>query len=344
MILAAQGLREKGHQVTIGCYPYSVLDIKASERGIPTTPLMIRSDVSIKGAFQLYRFINYARPDVIIGSQNRDIMFAGLASAFGHKPVIIARHGVRLMKKSLKHRIAYGRFCKGLITNTKTIKSIYDSFGWWDDSFVRVIYNGVEQDDMFHSRLNLAEYIPGFNPNHKIIVSMGRLSLQKGFQYFIRAAAEVAKIFPDTYFLIAGKGKEKHRLQSEIKKHRLEKNFFILPFQNNVRPLLKTADLFVLPSLYEGMPNAVMEALLNSVPVICTKVNGVAELFGEKDSEHLIPPANVFKLKDAIIKFLQTGEVGYNAERVKERVARGFSLEVMIENLESYLAEKLKGY
>ncbi len=342
MILAAQGLREKGHQVTIGCYPYSVLDIKASEKGIPTTPIMIRSDISIRGASQLYKFINTARPDVIIGLQNRDIMYAGLASALGHKPVIIARHGVRLMKKNLKHRIIYNISCKGLITNTKTIKSIYDGYGWWDDSFVKVIYNGVEQDDIFHARLNLAEYIPGFNPNHKIIVSMGRLSSQKGFQYLIRAAAEATKGFPDTYFLIAGKGKEKHRLQSEIKKYQLEKNFFILPFQNNVKPLLKMADLFVLPSLYEGMPNVIMEALSINVPVICTKVNGAAELFGEKDTEHLIPPANVVKLKEAILKFLQTGKVEYNTERVKERVTREFSLETMIENLESYLTEKLK--
>ena len=90
------------------------------------------------------------------------------------------------------------------------------------------------------------------------------------------------------------------------------------------------------------MPNVVMEALSNSIPVVCTKVNGTAELFGEKDTEHLIPPANVVKLKEAILKFLQTGKVEYNIERVQERVAREFSLETMIENLESYLNEKLK--
>ena len=341
LILAAKGLIGKGHNVTIGCYPESILNKKAEENDIPVLHLNIKSDLSFRGAIQLHNFFNTKKPDIVVCVQNRDLMFAGLGSSWGYSPVLISRHGVKLIKKSPKHRFVYGRFCKGLITNTNTIKKEYDSYGWWDNDFVKVIYNGVEENNITDEEFDLHSVVPNFNENAKIVVSIGRLSKQKGFKYFIEAVSEVVKKYPDAYFFIVGRGREKKRLLNLIKSKGLQNKLFILPFLNNVKPILNTADLFVLPSLYEGMPNAVLEALSCKLPVICTRVNGADELFGEDNSSDLLPPADKDRLRDAILDFLNSGKTGYDEKTVYHRIKNKFSLKTMVENIEAYLKEKV---
>jgi len=340
LILASQGLKKRGHTVTIGCYPDSFLERKSIESGIPVLPLNIKSDLSYKSTLQLSRFFESNDTDIVVCVQNRDLMFAGLAASMGKAPVLISRHGVKLIKNGIKHKYIYNKYCKGLITNTKTIKEEYDSYGWWEDDFVKVIYNGVEEYSEKCDKYDLHSVVPQLNERSKIVISIGRLSKQKGYKYLIDAASEVVKKYPDVYFFIAGRGKERNKLLKQISKKGLQEKFFILPFLNNVKPLIESADLFVLPSLYEGMPNVVLEALAQKHPVICTKVNGTKEIFGEKNSSALLPPADKNSLRDAILNFLQTGETGYNKEEVYERVKKIFTLEAMYDELEAYLKEK----
>jgi glycosyltransferase involved in cell wall biosynthesis len=337
MILTAKGLQEKGYEVSIGCLPFSILEKKSSENNIPVVRLDIRSDLSFAGAFQLRKYINENKPDVVIATQNRDVLFAGLAVDKRYPTAIIARHGVQLIKKNIKHKLIYKNLCDGVIVNTKSIKRVYDSYKWWGNDFVKVIYNGIDIAYKSKEKFDLKDYIPDFNNKFKIIISIGRLSNQKGFKYLIDAAVDILKAHPNSYFLIVGQGKEKRSLFKRVQRLNLQDRVFILPFQDNVYKLLNVADLFVLPSLYEGMPNVVMEALSCRVPVICTKVNGAEELFGDENSTCLVPPADKSVLRDAILRFLDNGKPEYDVDEVYERVKTNYSLNGMVDNIDAYI-------
>ena len=92
------------------------------------------------------------------------------------------------------------------------------------------------------------------------------------------------------------------------------------------------------------MPNIVMEAMVCKVPMICTNVNGVVELFGEENSGFLLPPADKNKIRDSIINFLNSGEVGYNINDAHKRIKEKFFIDSMINNLESYLLDHIKSF
>ena len=109
------------------------------------------------------------------------------------------------------------------------------------------------------------------------------------------------------HFFIAGKGKLEKSLKALVVKYNLDRNIFFLGFRKDVPSLLKGADVFLLPSLYEGMPNAVMEALSIGLPVICTKVNGVSELMEGGKHGIIVPPSDSDAIYAAINQMLDEG-------------------------------------
>lgn len=342
MILAARGLIDRGHEVAVGTYPGSLTEKKAKENNIRVYPVRIRSDISIRGAFNLAKVLNDFKPDVLIGLQNRDILMSGIASKFSHKPVIIARHGVKLLKKNLKHRFIYTKFCSGIFTNTKTIKETYDSFNWWDPSFVNVIHNGIETPVTNGKSFDFRSVAPDMKDSSQAVISIGRLSSQKGYKYLIEAAERICKKLPDTYFFIIGKGKEEKKLKKLISSYGLNKKVFIMPFTDNIEPLLASADLFVLPSLFEGMPNVLLEAMASKVPVICSKINGVSEIFEDDYSAFLTPPADTDSLEKTIYKFLTKGTSDYDVEKAYRIAVNKFSIDKMLDKLEKYIITKAR--
>lgn len=341
MILAAKGLISKGHQVVIGCRPHSELGKKAQANNIPVFEISIGSDLSLSGAVKLYRYGRQHKVDVIIGCQNKDVRIAGVIRRFIGNPVVLSRQGVRLIRNNLKYRLTFLPFCEGIITNTITLKNEYDSFGWWDDAFVKVIHNGVEVSDWQSVGFDYHAFINGQCSKPKIVLSAGRLATQKGYDLLIDAAAEVCCQRSDVFFFIAGKGKLKKELTQQIVDKGLSDRVFILGFQRDLGSLFNGADLFVLSSLYEGMPNVVMEAMANRVPVVSSEVNGVSELLGVNNCGIIIPPGDSKALRDAIIRFFQMENPQLMIDNAYERIQDLFSVSRMVDELEDYLESKI---
>jgi glycosyltransferase involved in cell wall biosynthesis len=337
MVMAASGLTKLGHDVFIGCKKGSVIEQKANDRGVNIVHIDIGSDLSITGAIDLYRLGKKQQFDVVIGCQNKDVRNVGLFKKFLGSPLVISRQGVKLIHRSWKHKWTYTTFCDGIITNTQSIKDEYDSYGWWDSSFVKVIFNGVEESSG-NEAFNFSTFLPQSIKEPKVILSAGRLSHQKGFEYLIEAASIVCSQRSDVFFFVAGKGKEEKSLRAMIELRNLKDRFFMIGFHANLEPLFKGSDTFVLSSLYEGMPNVVMEAMINQVPVVATKVNGVNELFSIANIGYLVPPSDAQSLATAIIECVDS-PTKTMVDNAYQQVLTNFSAHKMVENLENYLLE-----
>jgi glycosyltransferase involved in cell wall biosynthesis len=110
----------------------------------------------------------------------------------------------------------------------------------------------------------------------------------------------------------------------------------------DIYPYLKGCTLFVLASLYEGMPNVVMEAMAMRKPVVATDVNGARELVIDGKRGLIVPPKDPQALAEAIASVIDRPETLENFGREGlERVSRSFTMQTMVENLEAYLLQKL---
>ena len=174
----------------------------------------------------------------------------------------------------------------------------------------RIIYNAVKEEF----------YQVECTPVRGEIVTCGRLTEQKNHKLLIDAFAEVQKIYPFATLKIYGEGVLREKLQNQIESLNLNEKVFLMGATNDVAKALQTADLFVLSSDYEGMPNALMEAMAAGVPCISTDCpcGGPRELFGEDASDKLVPCNDSAQLAEAICKVLETTKDGMTEKRHAE--------------------------
>lgn len=175
------------------------------------------------------------------------------------------------------------------------------------------------------------------------LITMGRLSEQKNHEMLIKAFAKVYKKHPDLSLDIYGEGALKCKIQELINSFNLQFSVHLCGRTNNVAETMCKYDLFVMSSNYEGMPNALMEAMGIGLPCISTNCpTGPAELLGENERGILIPVNNIECLANAIEQMLQSS--GMNKEygqRAKTYIGEKFGSKTvakqLIENLEHFL-------
>lgn len=170
----------------------------------------------------------------------------------------------------------------------------------------RIIYNAVKEDFYHIDR----------KPNKGEIITCGRLSEQKNHAMLISAFADVVKQYPYATLKIYGDGILKNDLQKQIDSMGLQGKVFLMGATSTVEKVLETADLFVLSSDYEGMPNALMEAMAAGVPCVSTDCpcGGPRELFGDDIKRKLVPCGDAKQMANKICESLKNRESGI-AER-----------------------------
>lgn len=337
MIMAARGLAEAGHRTRIAGKTGSRLLEQARTAGVETHQFDIHSEFNPLLTWRIMRYLQQNRIHVLVCNLNKDVRVAGLAARLARHPVVIARHGMLLCSRKWKHKMTLTRLTDGILTNSHTIRQAYEDYGWFVPEFVNVIYNGVEDGSDSEAHEFAHDY-----PERKIILSAGRLSHQKGFDVLIRAAALLRQKRHDLAFVIAGKGKEKKKLQQLARNLEVSDQVFFCGHQDDVSPYLKGCDLFVLASRFEGMPNVVMEAMANATPVIATNVNGVSELMVHHKTGLIVPPENPKQLADAIHYLIdETALLRKFGVAGQERVQALFTIPRMVANLEAYFAEMI---
>lgn len=149
------------------------------------------------------------------------------------------------------------------------------------------------------------------------VVNMGRLSWEKGQDYLLRAWPKVAKLVPDAKLYIYGEGKEEVKLREIMIKEEIGDSVYIkkmMPHPEFMREL-KKAEVFVAPSLAEGLGNVFFEAQACGVPPIGTRVGGIPDIIEDGVNGLLIEPKNSEQIAEAIIKLLTD-------KKLRERLAQ----------------------
>lgn len=197
----------------------------------------------------------------------------------------------------------------------------------WPANKVQVIHNGVAFhpiDDRSASIVH-QQLAKGARP---IVLTVARLDEQKGHRYLLEAAAQV----PEAQFVLAGDGPLRSVLEAQAQSLGLQERLTFLGYREDIPALLAACDVFVLPSLYEGLPLSILEAMAASKPVIATRIGGTDEAVIDGETGLLVPPADPTALVAAIRSVLNDHVLAQRlAAAGRVRVEREFSTVAMVQ-------------
>lgn len=166
-----------------------------------------------------------------------------------------------------------------------------------------------------------------------VIGTVARLVPIKGIDFLIQAAPAVLRKLPDSHFLIVGDGELRTALETQARDLGVADRIHFAGFRQDVPALIAGMDLFVLPSLNEGMGRVLVMAMALGKPIVASRVGGVPELLGQGEAGLLIPPADPASLSNAVCMLLEDPERARAMAEAGRRRAPRYSAEAMIESL-----------
>jgi glycosyltransferase involved in cell wall biosynthesis len=273
-------------------------------------------------------------------------IFALPAARLAGAPLVVASirdTGIYLTPTQSRVQRFLCRFADCILVNAEAVRRWLEGQGYPSEK-IAVIRNGVD----------LARFAPrpgkgavrrslGLPPRAPLVAVFARLDQNKGVEYFLEAAAIVASRNPGVRFLVVGdrlvaKGGaivgdvvQRESLEAHARRLGLEGRVSFTGFRRDVPDLLAEVSVSVLPSLSEGLPNAVLESMAAGVPVVATRVGGIPEAVEDGLSGMLVPPGDGAALGRAIGMLLEKPELARRLGRAgRERVEGNFSLDRMV--------------
>jgi glycosyltransferase involved in cell wall biosynthesis len=167
--------------------------------------------------------------------------------------------------------------------------------------------------------------------NRPIVLTLARLDAQKGHRYLLEAAVQV----PEAIFVVAGDGPERNALEALAARYGLSDRVRFLGHREDVPALLAASDLCVLPSLFEGLPLTVLEAMAAGKPLVATRAGGVPEAIQDGSSGLLVAPRDPKGLAAAIRRLIDDpGLATRLANTAQARVRQAFSAQRLATEVE----------
>jgi glycosyltransferase involved in cell wall biosynthesis len=289
-------------------YPFAVIDLKAYHR--KANPLVNAYSI-LAGAVRLWRLLTREKFDIIETFTPDSNLFGIMIAWLARVPVRVATHHGHIEGAPGWRKWAHGwlvnrGFAQQMVAVSDQVRRIAIDEERMAPERVTVIPNGIQPvvmpQDPGYVRKRLEEEL-NLKPDDFIYLSVGRVTRQKGHTYLLDAIPGVLTRFPEnTVFLIAGEGHLRRKLEEKAIDMGIADVAHFLGTRSDIPDLLSIADVFVLPSLWEGLPLALLEAMSVGLPVIATRVEGVESVITDGENGYLIPPEDVSALTAALLR------------------------------------------
>ena len=200
---------------------------------------------------------------------------------------------------------------------------------------ISVIPNAIKVDKKMSSKQITRDDL-GVARDDFLIVNVGRLEEAKGQIYLLKAVHYLINELQINSLkcIIIGEGSQYRYLKEYLSENDLEEHIFMLGAKSNVYDYLKLANIFVMPSLWEGFGISILEAYLNELPVLATKVDGIVEVVKDPETGILVDSKDERLLAAEIMRFY---EGAYDLERMaaqgKKRLAENYTIDSYINQL-----------
>jgi glycosyltransferase involved in cell wall biosynthesis len=321
-----------GHRAVLVAHGEGELYRRASE-GPDLVPLAPRNEVDLSAAWKLSRIIRQYDPRIVHAHDPHAVAMAGLALSFSgsESPSLVASRRVdfHLQKHSFS-RWKY-RQVDLFIAASNAIREVLVHDGIPGSQIV-VVHDGIDVAKIgrlpaqeIHSELWLPRGAP-------VLVHVGALVGHKGQKFLVQAMPQVLHDIPDAHLVIFGEGELRPALERQIRELHLEKHVLLAGFRPDVLQLMKSADLFVMSSLTEGLGSTVLDAMAMKLPVVGTRAGGIPEAVIDGETGILVEPGHASELATAIGRLLKDRPLrGRMGEAGLARVTEHFGVGRMLQ-------------
>lgn len=333
-------LNKKKYNVSVWCLREGgFFADKLVKEGIDVKVLHISTSRNPLSIYKLYRLLKSHKFDIIHTHAYSAGTIGRISAFLAGVPVIISHnHSVY----GYYHK--YYHFVEWLLSLiTDSVICISEVVNRFANEAQRInfrklitIHNGIDdvcavtEKRCFDLRKEL-----GIPIHHSVIGTIAHLEEHKGLEYLLEAASLLLALRRDISFLIVGEGALKRTLKKLCINLKIEKNVIFAGERSDIPEILFSIDIFVLPSLREGLPLTILEAMACGKPVIATNVGGVSEVVKNGVSGILVPPGDPEAIHGAMIELLgdteKMNKIGSEGKRICNE---NFNSRIMVEKIE----------
>ncbi len=330
-------LHREGHDVTVACSVSGSLAESLEASRIPVRPLVgsiVKRRVSRPYALGLRKILREGRFDVVHAHVYSSAAASALATVGTGRPLVVTEHTEALWQGTNGRLFSFWMY-------RRVARVIAVS-----DAIRRRL---IERDNVPPAKITLVPNsvppvrgsygdtlpLPAELGEGPLVGVVARLQPEKGVTNFVTAAAHVAKEFPAARFVVVGDGPLREELFALAEGLGVRERFLFLGFRPNAQALIKLMDVVAVPSVSEGTPLVVLEAMGAGVPVVASKVGGIPDQISHGQEGILVPPADSRALGDALLELLRNPERARRmGEAGRSRAGTEFSHENMVRRVE----------
>ncbi len=348
VVRMAEALVGRGHAVAVAARPQSRLLAAATAARLSSHAVRFASDLDPFTFSRLRALMSDFEADLVVNTFDKEVRLSGLAArSLGKRgPRVICRKGLPLIADNWRYRLTYAHLVDGILTPARSIADHLETFSWLRVP-IEVVPNGVDVD-VFPYRPERAaiagiEGLPTAGEG-QVVLHLARLSGQKGHTILLTAAARLRARFPAARYLVVGDGAEREAIEAERARLGLEDIVIMTGHRNDAAALLAASDVVVLPSLAEGFPNVILEAMAVGRPVVASAVGDSPDIVRDAVTGFLVPPG------DGTAFAARVGELlGDSALRARQGAAgralveREFAFPPVVTRIEAYFRRLVFG-
>jgi glycosyltransferase involved in cell wall biosynthesis len=331
-LLLLKGLQARGHAVALVAAADGALQQRAGVAGI-SVHAASGPFLRVRAAALLARLTQEQNYDIVHVNEPHALTAAWLARTHRHAPLLVSRRVGYPITRNYFARLRWHAADRFIAISKWSADRVVRS--GIPGSKVAVVYEGieiparatVERRASARAKWNIADDGP-------LLGCVGVLSPDKGQEWLIRALAELRKKFPTAKLLLAGDGPCRERLEKLAQEREVGDAVIFAGFVTDVESVYAALDVFLLPSFFEALSNALMSAMAHAIPSIAFNLGGPAEVIEDGKSGLLVEPASAQALCSAIAKIAENStfanELGENG---RKRIEQFFSADKMVDEM-----------
>jgi len=346
---AVTRLSNSHYRASVAClYGAGTMADEIRAAGIPVIDLGARGKWDLRVAYRLFRLLRGREVQILHSYMFHADVLGRMAGKLARVPVIVSSR--RNVEIGGQIRELVNRWTANLADRTiavsDQVREVEIQRSGVDPSKVVTIYNGVDLEDFRGINPTKVKELKrqfSINMGTPVIGTIASLHKRKGHAYLIESLPLILKRFPKAKALLIGDGPLRESIRRKAEDLGLSNSVIFTGIRHDIPELLSALDVFVLPSLWEGMPNVILEAMATGNPVVATHVGGMPEEVEDSVTGLLVPPRDPEALAEAIIALLQDRERAETMGRAgRARVEKYFSVERMVHQTEALYEELIR--